>query len=106
MPNRPGLTTESTINVNVEALGEKYDFDGDGLADILWRRPNTGENGIWKLNQFTVDGRFLEEIPGSDWKMITGADFNGDRKGDILWRNYKTGEKCYLANGWFSTSQL
>lgn len=98
--NGPGLVTRSTINVNVEALGEKYDFDGDGFADILWRKPSTGENAIWKLNQFVVEGNFLEKLPGADWKMITGGDFNGDRKGDILWRNYQTGENViWLMDG-------
>ncbi|BAZ39064.1 Integrins alpha chain [Calothrix sp. NIES-4101] len=73
----------------------KHDFDGDGKADILWRDQITGENAIWRINDFQLrDAAFITPVPDPNWKIVTTGDFNGDGKADILWRNYLSGENA------------
>jgi hypothetical protein len=38
------------------------DFDGDGRADILWRNPITGDDGLWAMNGFALAA--AQAIPG------------------------------------------
>ncbi|PAX53043.1 FG-GAP repeat domain-containing protein [Brunnivagina elsteri] len=99
-------TAGATVNLNnvtIKAVAkEKHDFDGDRKAEILWRNLSTGENAIWKLNEFAIDSSafITPEIKDSNWKIITSGDFNGDKKADILWRNTATGENSiWLRNG-------
>ena len=78
------------------------DFNGDGKADLLWRRSDdTGEARIWLL-----DGRqVVEEIaltpPAPGWRVVGIGDFNGDGKADLLWRRKdETGEaRIWLLDG-------
>jgi len=62
------------------------DFDGNGLADILWRNVN-GDAGLWLTTSggghSVVDFGVID--PG--WSIQGVGDFNGDGKADILWRN-------------------
>ncbi|BAZ40804.1 FG-GAP repeat-containing protein [Calothrix sp. NIES-4101] len=95
-----------TFDVTVSAVNnsakEKHDFDGDRKAEILWRNLSTGENAIWKLNEFAIDGfaPITPEIKDSNLKIIMTGDFNGDNKADIFWRNTATGENSiWLRNG-------
>jgi FG-GAP-like repeat len=99
-------TAGATVNLNnvtIKAVAkEKHDFDGDRKAEVLWRNLSTGEDAIWKLNEFAIDSSaFINpEIKDSNWKIITSGDFNGDKKADILWRNTATGENSiWLRNG-------
>ncbi|MEA5570640.1 FG-GAP-like repeat-containing protein [Calothrix sp. UHCC 0171] len=77
------------------------DFNGDGKSDILWRNSKTGENAVWFMNDFQLDGQFLEyRTIDTDWVMVDAGDFDADGKSDILWRNSKTGENAiWLMNG-------
>src|SRR5207249_4669385 len=64
------------------------DFNGDGKADLLWRRQDdTGEARIWFLDGA---GNVTEDkglkAPDEGWKVIGVADFNGDGEADLLWR--------------------
>jgi hypothetical protein len=98
-------TAGATVNLNnvtIKAVAkEKHDFDGDRKADILWRNLSTGEDAIWKLNEFAIDSSaFITPDKDSNWKIITSGDFNGDNKADIMWRNTATGENSiWLRNG-------
>jgi FG-GAP-like repeat len=69
------------------------DFDGDGMADVIWS--DTGRNlfSVW-LMRGTEVAEVGPEIPGPagrGWSVSTLADFNFDGMNDILWYNDVTG---------------
>jgi hypothetical protein len=65
------------------------DFNGDGIADILWRNDN-GQITDW-LGQ--ANGGFLPndgnatQLWSSDWQVAAVGDFNADGRADILARS-------------------
>ena len=71
----------------------KFDLDGDGKSDLLWRNESTGRiyamlmNGPAIASEGTV---YLE--PNLAWKIVAHGDYNGDGKADLLWRNDTTGQ--------------
>ncbi len=61
-------------------------FDGDGKADLLWRRSdNTGEPHVWLLDGAKVASDISLPPPAPGWSVIGVGDFNGDGKADLLW---------------------
>jgi hypothetical protein len=66
--------------------GER-DFNGDGVADVLWRDAATGAHAVHLLNGngAVTSSRNL----GGDrfWSIAASGDFNGDGVADIMWRN-------------------
>jgi hypothetical protein len=78
-------------------LDQKYDFDGNGTKDILWRWTN-GQTYIWLMNGTSVLSHgFTTLSAGPEWDIVNVGDFDGDGKGDILWRR-KTDGLTYI---WF-----
>ena len=63
------------------------DFDGNGLADILWRNSATGSVALW--NDGTGHGPVIGLNPV--WQLAAAEDFTGDGGLDALWRNTDTG---------------
>src|SRR5437879_5722706 len=61
------------------------DFNGDGLADILWQNAN-GTPAVWLMNGTGIasTGPALPN-PRAAWQEKDTADFDGDGKADILW---------------------
>lgn len=68
------------------------DFNGDSLADLLWRGPD-GEVTIWDLDgpRLLAEGSVLRNghpvNPGHNWTIMGTGDFNGDGMTDVLWRS-------------------
>ena len=77
------------------------DFDGDGMADILWRNASTGENYLYLMNGSAITGEgYIRTVADQNWKVAGVGDFDGDGKADVLWRNTVTGENyLYPMNG-------
>jgi FG-GAP-like repeat/FG-GAP repeat len=74
------------------------DFDGDGKADILWRKTD-GAVTIWTMNGTTVTS--TAGLIGADasWRVDHVGDFNGDGYADLLWRNSNGAVTLWLMNG-------
>jgi len=70
------------------------DFDGDGMADILWRNSSTGDNYVYPMNGTAIKASegYLRTVADQNWKVAGVGDFDADGKADIVWRNSATGE--------------
>ncbi|NJL10463.1 MAG: VCBS repeat-containing protein [Calothrix sp. SM1_7_51] len=94
-----GRTITKQPDTNWQIITAK-DFNGDGKSDILWRNNVTGENAIWFMDSFTVDGQFLEKVPDKSWKIVGAGDIDDDGKADIIWRHENSGENAvWLMDG-------
>jgi hypothetical protein len=69
------------------------DFNGDGTADLLWRRPNDiGEPRVWliKDGQLVVD-RGLPWVAEPGWRIMATGDFDGNGRADLVWNRMDNG---------------
>ena len=69
------------------------DFDGDGLADILWDNPTTHRMTIWLMSGTCLrePGPEIPGPPGDGWSVGSAADTDGDGLADAVWQNTRTG---------------
>ncbi len=68
------------------------DFDGDGLADVLWRHRCSGHDALWKMGPAGVVSEIgLPDQTDLVWEIVGSGDFDGDGHADILWQNRRTG---------------
>jgi hypothetical protein len=75
------------------------DLNGDGMADILWYSPSTGQTVAWLMDGTTVSSS-AELFDDPDWRVFETGDFNGDGMSDLLWYNASTGQTAaWLMNG-------
>jgi hypothetical protein len=78
------------------------DFNGDGMADILWRN-DAGKVTDWVGN---ANGGFNGNLANADnsisssWQVVAIGDYNGDAHDDILWQNTNTG----VVTDWLATT--
>ena len=97
---RPSAFTGTQID-NSFAIAGVADFDGDGKADILYRKVDSGSTLIAFQNGADIakPSAFTEVQVGNDW-TVNVADFDGDGKTDILFRNKASGQVAItLMNG-------
>lgn len=71
------------------------DFNGDGLADVVWRNNSTGQNVLWGSPGFGS-----QNLTGVDssWQHAGIGDFNGDGVSDLVWRRGTTTLVWYSGN--------
>jgi FG-GAP-like repeat len=78
-----------------------HDFNGDKMADILWRYTD-GSVAEWQLSGTSLlSGGYigLPGHPSTTWSVVGVGDFNGDGNADILWRNNSGDLYIWLMSG-------
>jgi hypothetical protein len=94
------LDTDPLNPADKPQFATRYDQNGDGKADIIWRSEVSGQNWYYGMNGHLIAESKPVNIVNSPWRMIGRGDFNGDGMGDMLWRNDTTGQNyMYLMNG-------
>ncbi|MBF0608932.1 MAG: FG-GAP-like repeat-containing protein [Candidatus Magnetobacterium sp. LHC-1] len=77
----------------VSATTPRYDFDGDGKADVLWRNKATGDTAIWLMRGTEIiGGGIVASGIAAGWIIRAVGDFNADGKSDVLWQDTVTGD--------------
>lgn len=69
------------------ALQETFDFNGDGISDLLWRHIESGTWTVWQGKPGGFDQNVYVDQVSPDWKLATVGDFDGDGMDDIIWRH-------------------
>lgn len=69
------------------SLQETFDFNGDGISDLLWRHIESGTWTVWQGKAGGFDQNVYVDQVSPDWKLATVGDFNGDGLDDIIWRH-------------------
>jgi hypothetical protein len=95
----PASTTTSPSSVD-------YNFNGDGMSDILWRNATTGNDVVWTMNgSSVVSTQTLYNVP-SGYSVAGMGDFNGDGTTSLLWRDSTTGSNdiWLMGNGAITAS--
>lgn len=92
---------------SVEGSG---DYDGDGVSDVLIRRPDQTRVDVWSMRAGAIDAiDTLAADPGADWDVVGSGDHDGDGLSDLLWENVTTGQLVLwrsLARGSFEAHPL
>ncbi len=78
------------VNWQVVGVG---DFDGDRVAEILWRNLTTGAIDLWRLTQALppVQGSRIAQLGNGRLRFAAVADVTGDGVDDIVLHNTHTG---------------
>ena len=82
------------------------DFNGDGIADIVWQNTASGNAALWLMNANGTVRASLGLGALAGWTPTVG-DFNGDGIADILWQNATSGNAAVWfmnANGLVQSS--
>jgi hypothetical protein len=89
-----------TATWQIRAVG---DTNGDGKADILWHKSDTGDLAVWSLNGYVVTGTArlsIGTMTDTHWQIVGSEDVNGDGKSDILWQNANGTVASWYLDGW------
>jgi serralysin len=91
------------------SVGGIGDFDGDGNADILWRKTD-GTLSEWTMNGTKISASQAPTMngaavtPDASWSIGGTGDFDGDGSADVLWRGADGSVTIWLMNGASITS--
>jgi hypothetical protein len=80
-----------------------HDFDGDGIADLLWYNEMTGHVIMWITESDEFGDLFRSPFNVATiplvWQIEQVSDFDGDCMADILWRKDSGSVVIWLMNG-------
>ncbi|MFT3775172.1 MAG: VCBS repeat-containing protein [Minicystis sp.] len=80
IPGPPGTGWEPVVAV---------DFNGDGLADVVWTNAERGTMTVYLMNgvDLLAPGPEIQGPPGAGWAVGAAGDTNGDGLADVAWYN-------------------
>jgi len=84
-----------TGNSNLEDQIKIYDFNGDGISEII---AINNDIKVYKANENSLTQLFVNSYPNNDYNIYWG-DFNGDSKKDILTWKAGQGWQLHYNNG-------
>jgi hypothetical protein len=113
--------TDGGVNAPEQVPSGDYDYNGDGLADIVARRNSTGALEIWPGNG--ASGFGTRYTVGFGWNALnlieTAGDLNNDGLADLIARETSTGRLYFypgngntfspfqsIGRGWEGMSQI
>jgi hypothetical protein len=80
-------------------IQDTADFNGDGLADILFRHSD-GTAKVFLMDGHTVAANAnLPQQLDNNWKVEDTGDFNADGNADIVWRHADGTTKIFFMDG-------
>jgi hypothetical protein len=88
MPAGGGAIANSPFDAGWRAVASG-DVNGDGRADLVYRRVSDGFTEIQLLNGMQgIGGGAIDNNPfDGSWQIAATGDFNGDGKADLAWRH-------------------
>lgn len=84
----------------IQAVG---DTNGDGKADVIWRKMDTGGISIWMMNGATVTQTgwlSVSAIADMNWQIVATEDVNGDGTSDMVWQHAGGAIAAWTLNGY------
>ena len=87
-PNGGGVIGNSPFDASWRAIATA-DVNGDGKADLVYRRLSDGFTEIQLLNGTQgIGGGAISNNPfDGSWQIVAASDFNGDGNADLAWRH-------------------
>ena len=93
-----GISKTATLTVtpaSTSANATRFDFNGDGHADLIWYNTGSGDVSVWDMDDLSVlqyGATFTSLAPSSGWQPVAAPDVNDDGVPDLVWWNKNTGE--------------
>jgi FG-GAP-like repeat len=109
-----GDSIDASVNVtspgfdcSLYTLGASGDVDGDGKADIIWRKNSNGDLRYFRMNGATVvTNGLIQAQLATTWVGMGGGDLNGDGTLDLGFRSSANGNVLLaLVNSNFTVTQ-
>ena len=78
------------------------DWDGDGMADLLWHHQTDGRIALWLMNgRSQRSGTLLSPsaVPDVGWQIAGSGDVNRDGHRDLIWQHVDGRLAVWLMNG-------
>jgi hypothetical protein len=80
------------LSTAAETHTSHFDFDGDGLNDLVFQNTSTNAVVAWYMQAYRyLGGAFTSLTPASGYHVVGVADFDGDGHPDLLFQNTSTG---------------
>jgi hypothetical protein len=80
------------------APADAHDFNGDGIADVLWRDP-AGDVGVWLMNGTSILQTSVYEAVSTNWSVVGQRDFAFSDNAGLLWRDTAGDAAIWFMNG-------